>query len=76
VTTKFVGLTSELEKAKDMGSANQQMHVTAGGMDVGAAIGGLATILDNFLISGMGGAVSIEYAKQAVAVASLHSQAK
>lgn len=65
VTTKFVGLNDELEKLKGLNSPNAG-RISIGNIDVTAGVGGLAAVLDNFLISGMGGAVSIEYAKEAV----------
>jgi V8-like Glu-specific endopeptidase len=66
VSTKIAGITPNLAAARDVVNASQARIVIAG-VDPNAAIRDLTDVLDQFLISGMGVAVAIEYAKTSAA---------
>lgn len=69
VSTKFVGISPKLEETRvaARGQPGVTMRVRTAGINPVEAIVELTNILDNFLISGMGGGIAIDYAKTSAA---------
>lgn len=65
VTNKLVGITPQLQQMQQDLSAPGQAEVSLGSVGLGNATLSLINLLDNYLISGMGGAVAIDPLKKA-----------
>jgi S1-C subfamily serine protease len=68
INTRLIGISADLDAARrELKAAQPNVRVTMAGADIGKTFLGLINSLDADLVSGLGSAIDIAYAKQMIA---------